>query len=174
MKFLKELTKGYLTEEDNSGLPEKSIKDLQSLIRKGAENSGKWNNALELVHKSYEVSSIQRPTPDMKEAWKQYETLISYSVEQLSKYHGQNGTWRMTSESFEEKPKLKVESFDTISHNSFISKDLTIDQIIESIKNDILENNMSIKTSKTDNVTLIEFWEYDVIKSAGYMKIEEL
>lgn len=173
MKFLKELTKGYLTEEDNSELPEKSIKDLQSLIRKGAENSGKWNNALELVHKSYEVSSIQRPTPNMQNAWKQYETLISYTVNQLSKYHGQSGTWRMTSESFEEKPTLKVESFNTESINSIISNELTIDQILSSIESDLMEH-MSIKTSINDNITLIEFWEHDVIKTSAYIKIEKL
>lgn len=100
---------------DMSELPPELIKDLEKNIRKGASDlKQKWSNALELVHKAYDVGyqdesidadgkkvklskPIQRPTPQMAGGWKQYEELIKYAVEQLSKSRGLKADWRASS-----------------------------------------------------------------------------
>lgn len=99
---------------DMSELPPEIIKDLEGNIRKGARDlAQKWANALELVHKAYEVGyksetvdaegkkqkihkPIERPTPQMTGGWKQYEDLIKYAVEQLAKSRGLDDDWRFT------------------------------------------------------------------------------
>lgn len=175
MKFLKELTNNdYLTEEDNSAIPEKSIKDLQSMIRKGVENSGEWSNALEVVHKAYDVLSIQRPTPDMKGAWKQYETLISYSVDQLAKVHGQNGTWRMTSEDFEESPVYSVELIQESKSSLSEIKAQSPNEIIEYFESQLHDDNITLKENIIDKNIVVEFWQYDTIKTKSYLVIKPL
>lgn len=83
---------------DLSALPEDVISEIKKLIRDGAsDRSKKWANALELVHAAYKAAAVQRPTPDMESAWKQYEEMISYAIDQLAKYRGIDGDWRMTS-----------------------------------------------------------------------------
>lgn len=174
MNFLKELNDNkYLTEmDDNSDLPEQSIKELQKLIRSGAENSGKWSNALELVHKSYSVSSIERPTPAMQAAWKQYETLISYAVNQLSKYHGQGGTWRMTSESFTEKSLYEIGyASKTKTETCQVEAD-SIDEIVEFFNHPGAK--YTIKQVPLGDSVLVEFWEHGVIKSDVKLEIKEI
>ena len=42
-----------------------------------------WANALDLVHRAYHVAEVDRPLPAMKTAWKQYQELITFAVEQL-------------------------------------------------------------------------------------------
>jgi predicted small metal-binding protein len=102
MTFLTDL---YLISEgkDMDSLPEDVMNEIQKNIRTGAKDLEQlWSNALELVHKAYEVSGVQRPTPDMKNAWKQYEQNLQYAVQQLSKYRGIKGDWRMSSSVFHE------------------------------------------------------------------------
>lgn len=56
--------------DDITLLPERVIGEIKSNIRKGAQDlEQKWKNALELVHKAYQVSNVRRPTPDQKGAW---------------------------------------------------------------------------------------------------------
>ena len=82
MKLLKQAL--LLAEEDLSELPEDTLKDIQSNITKGAKDTTqKWANALELVHKAYSVSKVQRPSPAMKGGWKQYEENIQFAVLKL-------------------------------------------------------------------------------------------
>lgn len=174
MKFLKELQKNqYLTEEDNSALPEIEIKNLQKLIRKGAETSSEWSNALQLLHKAYEVANIERPTPAMISAWKQYETLITYTVQQLTKYNGLNGNWRMTSESFE------IEKMTEFTANLFLKENVIshkiegrdIDDVVEYIKTNLdMENVTYSQTIMSDRIK-VNFFEYGVIKSNIYLEI---
>ena len=84
-------------------LPPDTMSELQKNIRDGAKDiTQKWANALELVHKAYEVAGVERPTPDMRKAWKQYEENLTYAVKQLAKYRGMDGSWRMTSMMFNE------------------------------------------------------------------------
>ena len=79
------------------------ITDIQKNIRKGASDTEqKWANALHLVQKAYEISGVQRPDPDMKAAWKQYEENITYSVQQLAKFRGMDADWRMSAHVFHE------------------------------------------------------------------------
>ena len=79
MKFLKELNRQTLNEmDDMTELPEVTIKEIQKMIRTGAEQSNKWNNALQLCNKGYSVLNIDIPTPDMGSSWKQYEVLITF------------------------------------------------------------------------------------------------
>lgn len=102
MSFLQDLY--FIPEgEEFDSLPEDAMSEIQKNIRNGAKDTEQlWSNALELVHKAYEVSGIQRPTPDMKGAWKQYEQNLQYAVGQLSKFRGIKGDWRMSSAVFHE------------------------------------------------------------------------
>lgn len=78
-------------------LPEKIIKELRNLIRKGAQDlQQNWKDALELVNKAYQVSNVRLPMPDHKGAWKQYMDLIGFGVQQLNATRGTNGQWRRT------------------------------------------------------------------------------
>jgi hypothetical protein len=91
---------GHLISEsdDPTMLPDMVISELKSNIRKGAKDlEQKWKNALELVHKAYHVSNVQLPTPTKKGAWKQYEELIRFGVQQLSATRGIKGEWRTSS-----------------------------------------------------------------------------
>ena len=76
-----------LFEEDTSNaVPYKQMTQVKKLIKKGADDEDHaWANALDLVHRAYEVANVQRPTPSMEEAWAQYEEAIEYAVAQLQK-----------------------------------------------------------------------------------------
>lgn len=105
MKLLKTLYLQSLNEKQNdmSALPDDTMSELRKNIKKGAEDKEQmWANALELVHKAYEVSGVERPTPELTAGWKQYEENIQYAVEQLSHYRGLDGDWRMSSHVFHE------------------------------------------------------------------------
>lgn len=91
---------GHLIAEsdDPTMLPDMVIGEIKSNIRKGAKDlEQKWKNALELVHTAYHVSNVQLPTPTKKGAWKQYEELIRFGVQQLSASRGIKGEWRTSS-----------------------------------------------------------------------------
>lgn len=114
MYFLRELLEEAevqdLTSKAEKGtvLPQGTIDQLKKLITQGAKPNKEggfenWSNSLHLVHKSFQVSGIQRPTPDMKDLWKQYEELIGHAVKELSKYRGIDGGWRMSSSSLHDK-----------------------------------------------------------------------
>lgn len=84
-------------------LPNDVMVSIRSNIRKGAEDlQQNWANALELVHKAYEVEGVQRPDPSLKDAWKQYEENLQYAVQQLSTNRGSDGDWRMSASMFRE------------------------------------------------------------------------
>ena len=104
MKFLTTLlTLAEGKKDDMTRLPPDLFKEVQKNIRKGAEDLQQtWANALELVHKAYEVAAVQRPSPDMKDAWEQYEENIAYAVKQLADSRGMDDDWRMSSAMFRE------------------------------------------------------------------------
>jgi hypothetical protein len=96
---------------DLSELPEGDLKKVKTNIRKGAQDTDqRWANALELVHTAYEVAKIQRPDITMESAWKQYEEMIKYAVQELAKARGMDDDWRMTTLS--EAKKEEEEIFD--------------------------------------------------------------
>jgi hypothetical protein len=76
-----------LFEEDlSNAVPYKQMTQVKKLIKKGAmDDEHTWANALDLVHRAYEVASVQRPTPSMEDAWAQYEEAIEYAVKELQK-----------------------------------------------------------------------------------------
>jgi len=100
--------------DDLSALPEETIKELKKKIKEGAKDTTQmWANALELVHKAYDVLGIQRPDITMEAAWKQYEELIETAVKELAKARGLDGRWRSTSittESEDTRVKFAIES----------------------------------------------------------------
>lgn len=83
--------------EDMSELQPAEFDELKKKIREGAKDlDQKWANALELVHKAYEVLNIERPTPGMKAGWNQYEDLIQFAVKELADTRGLDADWRMS------------------------------------------------------------------------------
>jgi len=108
MKLLHDMMNLSENKEDLSRLPQDVMTSIKANIRKGAENlQQKWANALELVHKAYEVDGVQRPTPGMASAWKQYEENLQYAVQQLAKSRGMDADWRMSSSIFHEALDVK-------------------------------------------------------------------
>jgi len=130
---------------DLTELPEQGMKDIQANIRKGAQDTTQqWANALELVHKAYEVTGVERPNPNMVAAWKQYEENITFAVEQLSKARGMDADWRMTSASLHEAVKLKkfkvyLDMPDTDPIEA-IAEAEDIDVIVEIVKERVKDN----------------------------------
>lgn len=97
---------GFLINEGAANItemPERIIKELRKNVRAGAADlEQQWKNALELVNTAYKVSNIRLPLPDQKGAWKQYEELIKYGVQQLNDLRGISGDWRVTASSLRE------------------------------------------------------------------------
>ena len=126
MSLLKELVLSEQS-DDMSRLPQEDMRAIQGNIRKGAEDlDQQWANALELVHKAYEVEGIERPRPEMKTAWEQYEENLTYAVQQLAKNRGMDGDWRMSSSMFHEARQVQNKfSVKTISPEG------EVEQIVE-------------------------------------------
>lgn len=120
MKLLKDLA-NVKEGSDLSRLPPDVISAIKSNIRKGAGDfEQKWANALELVHKAYEVEGAARPTPDMDAAWKQYEENLQYAVQQLANARGMDDDWRMSSSIFHEALQPKHHYRVTVDDDSYI------------------------------------------------------
>jgi Leucine-rich repeat (LRR) protein len=115
MRFLKAMHnndwESLLTEQEKKDeqleeleLATNEIVIIKARIKHMAKNIDNFpfSNALELTHKGYDENEWEdqdfgafiRPVPSNKKAWKQYESLIKYSVENLSKYRGFTGNWR--------------------------------------------------------------------------------
>jgi hypothetical protein len=85
------------TQLDPSSLPNEKLNEIKKLITKGAKDiQQKWKNGLHLADKAYKVAKVPLPTTDMKGAWKQYEEMITFAVDQLAKTRGIDGEWRST------------------------------------------------------------------------------
>lgn len=155
---------GYLIQEeaDLSGLPEAVFKEIKSLIRKGANDLEQhWRDALELVHRAYHVSRVRRPTPDQKSAWKQYEDLIKYGVQQLRATRGADGQWRITStyipESFEEENPIGKRRFFVEIPGSepreVEAEDM--DDIVDKITNKLRSQGAKLRVESRDKYTVV-------------------
>lgn len=111
---------GYKTieeAEEDTRLPANVVRELTTLIRKGANDVEQaWKNAYELVNTAYAVANVQRPFPAEKGAWKQYEELLAVGVKALANSRGLTGDWRMTKAAFYENWNNLVES--SISHEA--------------------------------------------------------
>ena len=177
MSFLKELITSPLSEaKDLSELPEDAMKGIQKNIRNGAKDlDQKWANALELVHKAYEVANVQRPEPDMSAAWKQYEENIQYAVQQLAKTRGINGDWRMSSSTLSESAS-KMLSFRV--HAELPDEPVTdaivqaehIDDVVHAIKRALKTHpksrDLKIKVEDKFKGKELTFWYHGVRRNA--------
>lgn len=94
---LQDLYQKPLTEGDGSELPpqvQEAIKREITTLAKDTEQQ--WNNALEVVHQAYQNCDAERPTPAMRDAWREYEDFITLAVQQLAKYQP-DGNWKLMS-----------------------------------------------------------------------------
>lgn len=157
--------------------PESTIDKIRNLIRQGTKPNKetgqheKWANALHLVHKAFEVAGVQRPTPQMKEMWKQYEELIAYAVKQLAKERGIEGDWRMTSSELDEALKVATHGGVRVEVNGQIVETYITDanKVYRTLSNMCRENNYDMKVNEHGLVT---FWKFG-IKQKHYVKILE-
>jgi hypothetical protein len=158
MKLIKNLVTVNLSEGDDlDALPPDIINEIKKNIREGSKDlTQQWPNALSLVHKAYEVAVVERPDPSLKQAWKQYETMITYAVQQLAKDRGISGDWRMTCSTITEaaltpKPKLYRVTYSDprISHGYTVTSN-NIDEIINHLTHEIsYDAHVSKNSSET-------------------------
>ncbi len=174
MKILRELAPSFLNSKDLSALPDEMVKQIKKLIKSGAEDLQQdWANALALVHSAYDQTGTEYPNPDMKSAWKQYEENISYSVEQLAKYRGLTGNWRMSSSVFESEQlttfKIRHIHGDRVSETvSVEAKD--INHLAEIMEKEERRKNVEVKIKHNKNNYHITFWKHNT-KLPGYLEV---
>lgn len=170
-QLLKYLIATQINEEDDPEiLPPDVISEIQKNIRDGAKDiKQKWVNALELIHKAYEVAGVERPTPDMRKSWKQYEENMTYAVQQLAKYRGMDGDWRMSSSVFYEalepkQKKFRVSLFGEFSGDGGTVEAKNIEEVIKIFKND---PDFDVKVNKiSDNEARLSFSKWGIRKNA--------
>lgn len=108
--------------DDETSLPPIAIKDIKRLIRKGAKDlDQKWRSAVHLTKKAYDVAGHKIPQINDAGAWSQYQHLIAFSVEELSKARGLRGQyadWRIT------EPR-EYDDEDTVIPSSMMPRDLS-------------------------------------------------
>lgn len=170
---------------DDNPLPAFIISKIRSNIRHGAQNtSQQWANALELVHKAYKVTAnmgkevsakgkpsgfaaqvqragiaIDRPTPMQEQAWKQYEEMIQFAVQELAKTRGLKGDWRMSSSVFRESLK-PLNTFELTFTNGppAIAESESLEQLTDTILSNLNEEYDVIVTKDNQHVRL-ELWQ---------------
>ena len=152
--------------EDLSALPDKVMGEIKSNIRKGAKDlQQQWKDALELVHKAYQVTLVRRPAPDQKGAWKQYMDLIGYGVQQLRHTRGVDGKWRrsqtLVREAITEAETLKGRRyFIEIPGNApqEVEAD-NMDDIIEKMQNKLRSQGAKLRIERRDKfVAVVTVW----------------
>jgi len=99
--------------DDLSVVPEDAIKDIKKNIKDGAKDLEQdWANAMELTQKAYSVAGVERPTPSERSAWKQYEEMLMFAVNELADARKlcKDKSWRMSSTVFKEamEPRISV------------------------------------------------------------------
>lgn len=179
MTFLTDL---LLVSEGGGDLTELTpdiMSELQKNIRKGASDiEQKWPNALALVQKAYEVSGVQRPDPDMMAAWKQYEENITYSVQQLAKFRGMDGDWRMSAHIFHESLSVKKSTYRVSSEGSNSKETYQVaandlDEIIDGINSNNTElYDVDVKKAPDGRSATLGFSKWG-IKKNHRVKIEK-
>jgi hypothetical protein len=167
MRLLPDMLTLSETSGDLSKLPADVVSELQKNIRNGAKDTDQlWANALELTHKAYDVEGVQRPNPDMAAAWKQYEENLQYAVQQLAKYRGMDGNWRMSAaifhESMQKRSRFRVEIVGGSFGESYTSDAANIDDIIEAISQRNTQlYDMDVKKSSEQSAS-IAFSKYGI------------
>lgn len=157
---------------DLSRLPKDVISSIKSNIRKGAEDlSQQWANALELVHRAYEIEGVERPDPSMDTAWKQYEEMLQYSVQQLATNRGMDDDWRMSSAMFHEahnpSPTFRITMGDKT--NTVMAESMK--EVVKLLKEQD-EYDLNV-TERSENSVVLSFSKYGIRKNAR-VKIEQI
>lgn len=165
MRFLQDLVRLHEKSEDLSKLPKDVMSSIQSNIRKGAEDlSQDWANALELVHKAYEVEGVERPDPTMETAWKQYEENLQYAVQQLADNRGMDDDWRMSSSMFHEAltptPPLRVTINGRNLNETYTVRAKNVDEVIDMFEG----TDFDVQTKKCGDQTIVEFSKWGIRK----------
>lgn len=157
MNFIQTL---IFEDDDLSRLPKDVMSAIRSNIRKGAENlEQQWANALELVHKAYEVEGVERPTPDMETAWEQYQENLRYAVKELADNRGMDGDWRMSSSMFHENHSFIVQEPTGEIH---VVEAISINDVINKIKN---QSQYDVLVERVDSDTAqIRFSRWNIKK----------
>jgi hypothetical protein len=182
MNFLKNL---YILSEGDSNLdalPEDVIKEIQKNIRNGAKDLDQdWPNALGLVQKAYLVAGVHRPDPSIKNAWKQYEENLQYAVNELAKYRGMDGDWRMSSAVFHEAME-KQHKFSVVEMGDKFGKSHTVsakslDDVMQHIRTKVgsmyeVKTNMS-KDPDNPNSLIMSFSRWGIRRNYR-IKIQQL
>lgn len=151
--------------DDETEMPEGHVNHLQKLIQKGAKDlAQKWANALHLVQTAYKVAQITRPSPPMRGAWKQYEQLIQYAVEWLSKTRGLKGDWRMSSHIFHESinnKKFKVVIVNNGEKSEYITEAKSVKSILKEI-NSRLTSDYEVDILEREDGQRIRFHKWGI------------
>lgn len=171
MKFLKHLFENNIDDltsrsEQLNAYPEATMDQLRKLIREGTKPNKetgqyeKWGSALQLVHQAFTVAGVQRPTPQMKEMWKQYEELIAYAVKELAKTRGLDADWRMTASELEDAYHFAVNG------GILLEIDGETVEVLEKDTNEVINVFQDIGRRKGYDIQInnneITFWKYGI------------
>lgn len=154
-------------------LPEIVVGELKKLISKGAKDMAQnWKDAAELVNTAYHVARIRRPIPDQRGAWKQYEALLKYGVEQLWNTRGNKGQWRASDVMYGESVQLDELANFKVGGNRFFVKipnamDVEIDakdmtEVIKDLTNKIRRQGGHVEVRhRTSEGAILVVWKGD-------------
>lgn len=162
MRFLNDLIELSEADKELSRLPKDILTGIKSNIRKGAENlDQKWANALELVHKAYEIAGVERPQPSMAGAWEQYEENLQFAVKQLADNRGMDDDWRMSSAVFREAKNLRKVKV-MIDDESYIVEATSVEDVVKSFKN---QDQYDVTVNKYQYITELKFSKFGINKN---------
>ena len=134
--LIQKTTEGFIIEDETKALPELILHEIRKNIRRGAKDlEQNWKNALHLLNKAYEVTGIKVPSPEDKQAWKQYEELIQYSVKELADTRGLEGSWRTTTKTITESSSQRKIFVEIPGAGTTEVIDTTIDDLVNKILN---------------------------------------
>lgn len=150
--------------DDKSGLPNNIVLAIRRNIRRGAEDTNQnWANALELVHKAYDVAAVVRPDPSMLSAWKQYEQALVYAVKQLAKNRGMSSDWRMSASTLESAVNIDNSFKVNVIKSGIVSEHVvsakTSSELLESFKNIA---GYDVKINESDDRTTIKYYKWGI------------
>jgi hypothetical protein len=177
-KETKTFTEFLITENSSdeiTTLPDKVLRELKSLIRKGAADlQQNWKDALELTNKAYHIGNVRKPTPDQKGAWKQYTDLLTFGVQQLSATRGRDGKWRKTepvafTEGMQQRPDSGApvgshRYFVTIPGQAAVEADAkNMDEIIEKMSNKCRRGGAKVRVEERSKLgAKLSVWVDDI------------
>lgn len=163
-----------LERDDITLLPDSVISEIKKNIRSGAKDlQQNWENALELVFKAYQVANVRLPTSQEKGAWKQFQDIIKYAVQQLIATRGINGKWRMTSTIVSEAELPKEEKPTPVKNRRFFVmvpgesavevEENSMDDIIDRLTNKLRRRGVKTRVEeRAKKHVILSVWDDDV------------